>query len=136
MAVGRYYDQIMPMLKLVMSNATGEKENRLRGKAFECISLLGTAVGKEKFYNDAKEAMQAMYATTTDADDVQKDYIKEASERICKALGESFKEFLPPLLQMIYKKLDLKQLAEGGVGAVVSAGAEDEEVIAVTAGDG
>merc|ERR1719252_364570 len=57
----QYYDQVMPMLKHFVLNATGEKENRLRGKAFECMSLLGIAVGKEKFKADAQEALTEMF---------------------------------------------------------------------------
>merc|ERR1719230_243140 len=58
-----YYDQIMPMLKQFVMTATGEKENRLRGKAFECMSLLGIAVGKDRFLPDAKEAIAEMMKT-------------------------------------------------------------------------
>merc|ERR1719210_2105051 len=80
----RYYDGIMPMLKQFVMHATSEKEHRLRGKSFECMSLLGIAVGKEKFLPDAKEAIAEMMKTTLGADDVQREYIKEASERICQ----------------------------------------------------
>jgi len=43
-----YYDGMMPLLKQFIMQATGEKQRRLRGKSFECMSLLGIAVGKEK----------------------------------------------------------------------------------------
>ncbi len=33
----------------------------LRGKAFECMSLLGMAVGKKNFINDAIEVMGVNY---------------------------------------------------------------------------
>ena len=45
----------------------------MRGKSFECMSLLGIAVGKEKFLNDAKEAISAMMNTQVEADDVQRE---------------------------------------------------------------
>jgi hypothetical protein len=35
----------------------------LKGKAMECISLIGVAVGKEKFYQDAKEIMDILIKT-------------------------------------------------------------------------
>merc|ERR1719367_286329 len=72
----QYYDTIMPLLKRLVLNATGEKENRLRGKAFECMSLLGIAVGKEKFLPDAQEAVAEMLKMPVEADDVQREYIK------------------------------------------------------------
>jgi len=104
-----YYDAIMPILKQLVMCATGEKESRLRGKAFECMSLLGIAVGKEKFLPDAKEAVQEMLKTPNEADDLQREYIKEASERICKCLKQDFAFFLPHLLPGIYKNLRLDE---------------------------
>jgi AcrR family transcriptional regulator len=106
-----YYDAIMPLLKELVLKATGEKENRLRGKAFECMSLLGIAVGKEKFAADAKEAVEAMIQTQNQnqADDLQREYIKQASERICTCLKQDFHFFLPALLPGIYKNLKLEE---------------------------
>jgi len=50
-----FYDSFMPFLKQVLVNANGKEYRMLRGKAMECITLIGVAVGKEKFYADAKE---------------------------------------------------------------------------------
>merc|ERR1719160_1321936 len=66
----QYYDKVMPMLKHFVMNATGEKENRLRGKAFECMSLLGIAVGKERFKDDARQALSVMFQVKCADDDV------------------------------------------------------------------
>ena len=52
-----YYDQFMPSLKFIVQNATSKDLRLLRGKAIECISLVGLAVGKEKFMQDASEIM-------------------------------------------------------------------------------
>ncbi len=46
-----YYDLFMPILKDILMLAKGEEQTMLRGKAMECISLIGIAVGKEKFRN-------------------------------------------------------------------------------------
>lgn len=131
----RYYDNIMPMLKKFVMTATGEKESRLRGKSFECMSLLGIAVGKERFLPDAREAIAAMMNTQTEADDVQKEYIKEASERICQCLQKDFAPFLPNLLPSIFKKLRLQDLDEQP-----SAQPDDEDdedaYVQVSTGDG
>merc|ERR1719282_1550081 len=101
----QYYDGIMPMLKQLVIHATGEKENRLRGKAFECMSLLGIAVGKEKFLPDAQQAVAEMLKTPIQADDLQREYIKEASERICKCLKSDFAPFLPHLLPGLFRQM-------------------------------
>lgn len=56
-----YYGQVMPVLKQIIAMPAGDdKAKVLRGKAFECVSLVGEAVGKETFLADAHEVMQAM----------------------------------------------------------------------------
>merc|ERR1719188_208350 len=129
----QYYDGIMPLLKQLVMNAKGEKENRLRGKAFECMSLLGLAVGKEKFLPDAKEAVAAMLQTPLEADDLQREYIKEASERICKCLKADFAPFLPHLLPGLFKALTIEA---DDASAKPGADDDDDEFITVTTGDG
>jgi hypothetical protein len=50
-----YYDAVMPYLKAILVNATDKSNRMLRAKAIECVSLVGMAVGKEKFGQDAKQ---------------------------------------------------------------------------------
>lgn len=45
----------MPYLKAILVNATDKSNRMLRAKAMECISLVGMAVGKDKFKEDAKQ---------------------------------------------------------------------------------
>lgn len=133
----RYYDGIMPMLKQFIIHCKGEKENRLRGKSFECMSLLGIAVGKEKFKADASEAISEMMKTPLEADDVQREYIKEASERICQCLKEDFAPFLPNLLVGIFKSLSLDELNEGSQPQDASVADDDDDAyIQVSTGEG
>ena len=56
----RYYDTVMPMLKNVLYNASSKAEQLLRAKSLECVSLVGMAVGKERFRTDAQEVMAFM----------------------------------------------------------------------------
>lgn len=51
----KYYDAVMPYLKTILVNATDKSNRMLRAKAMECISLVGMAVGKEIFREDAKQ---------------------------------------------------------------------------------
>lgn len=51
----KYYDAVMPYLKAILVNANDKSNRMLRAKAMECISLVGMAVGKEKFRDDAKQ---------------------------------------------------------------------------------
>ena len=56
----RYYDTVMPMLKSVLYGASSKAEQLLRAKSLECVSLVGMAVGKERFRADAQEVMAFM----------------------------------------------------------------------------
>ena len=47
----------MPYLKAILLNANDKSNCMLRAKAMECISLVGMAVGKEKFREDAKQVV-------------------------------------------------------------------------------
>eukprot|EP00397_Hematodinium_sp_SG-2012_P004914 GEMP01004929.1.p1 GENE.GEMP01004929.1~~GEMP01004929.1.p1 ORF type:complete len:691 (+),score=120.12 GEMP01004929.1:1436-3508(+) len=104
---GQYYGRCLHILKDCIVNCSGPKESRLRGKAFECMSLLGHAVEPERFRVDAHEVLGVMCKTYQDLDsaNIQKDYIKEAMERVCRILKADFSPYLkfvvPPLLDAI-----------------------------------
>ncbi|KAF6162550.1 hypothetical protein GIB67_003096 [Kingdonia uniflora] len=51
----KYYDVVMPYLKAILVNVTDKYNRMLCVKSKECISLVGMAVGKEKFRDDAKQ---------------------------------------------------------------------------------
>ena len=51
----KYYDAVMPYLKTILIGANDKQNRMLRAKSMECISLVGMAVGKDKFREDAKQ---------------------------------------------------------------------------------
>ncbi len=53
-----YYDHVMPLLRGILSSGVSREEALLRAKALECISLVGMAVGKERFREDAHRVME------------------------------------------------------------------------------
>lgn len=53
----KYYDAVMPYLKAILVNASDKSNRMLRAKSMECISLVGMAVGKDKFKEDAKQVI-------------------------------------------------------------------------------
>lgn len=63
----------MPSLKHIVENAVQKELRLLRGKTIECISLIGLAVGKEKFMQDASDVMQLLLKTQTDFNDMEDD---------------------------------------------------------------
>lgn len=71
----------MPYLKAILVNATDKSNRMLRAKAMECISLVGMAVGKEKFRNDAKQVIS--FVTKPVMHHVPKSQIKGCSTYSC-----------------------------------------------------
>lgn len=102
----------MPFLKNILGNANSQEYRVLKGKAMECISLIGmykvftwylhpigVAVGKEKFYQDAKDVMELMVKAQSmfyfieyiyvlgghlEPDDPQVSFLLQAWARICR----------------------------------------------------
>jgi len=93
----KYYDAIMPFLKRILST-TDKNFKKMRGRAMECATLIGVAVGKEKFRSDAKDIMQYLAetpVTSLEPDDPQISFILQAWTRMCTSLGEEFVPYLP-----------------------------------------
>uniref|UniRef100_H2YPJ6 Importin N-terminal domain-containing protein n=1 Tax=Ciona savignyi TaxID=51511 RepID=H2YPJ6_CIOSA len=108
-----FYDRFMPSLKYIMANATSNELRMLRGKTIECISLIGLAVGSEKFMPDAEEIMQQLLATQANIeswedDDPQISYMISAWTRICKLLGQKFVQYLPVVMGPLMKAASIK----------------------------
>eukprot|EP00960_Hanusia_phi_P047379 758377-Hanusia_phi.AAC.3 len=108
-----FYGGIMPVLKDILRNCVHKDQRMLRGKAMECISLIGIAVGKEVFIADAKEVIDQFLNTQTaalDPDDPQISYLLQVWGRLAKALKHDFIPYLnvvmPPLLNSAGIKAD------------------------------
>ncbi|VDN02262.1 unnamed protein product [Thelazia callipaeda] len=108
-----FYDSLMPPLKYILQNSNVNELNTLRGKTVECISLIGLAVGREKFGKDAKDIMQILLANqvqleqATD-DDPEVAYMISAWARICKVLGEEFAPYLPLVMPSVLQVAAVK----------------------------
>jgi len=110
---GAYYDRFVPGLKNIIQNANTQELRLLRGKTIECISLIGLAVGSEKFTADAAEVMEMLLKTQTGDneltdDDPQMSYMISAWARICKILGPGFAPYLPLVMGPIMKTASMK----------------------------
>ncbi|XP_078613606.1 importin-5-like isoform X1 [Branchiostoma floridae x Branchiostoma japonicum] len=110
-----YYDRFMPSLKLLMQSANSKELRLLRGKTIECISLIGLAVGTQKFMQDAADVMQMLLATQTDSqaqemddDDPQMSFMISAWARMCKLLGKQFQQYLPVVMGPLLKAAAIK----------------------------
>ncbi|KAJ6974900.1 uncharacterized protein [Populus alba] len=110
----KYYDAVMPYLKAILINANDKSNRMLRAKSMECISLVGMAVGKDKFRDDAKQVMDVLMSlqgSQMEADDLTTSYMLQAWARLCKCLGQDFLPYMsvvmPPLLQSAQLKPDV-----------------------------
>jgi hypothetical protein len=111
----KYYDTCVPLLREILDKANDRSYQMMRAKALECISLVGMAVGKERFGNDAGAIMQYMQNVQNsglDPDDPFSSYMLQAGARICTALGQDFIPYLPvvmpPMLQVAGAKTDFQ----------------------------
>lgn len=93
---GPYYSKFVPFLKGIVHNAHAKELRQIRGRAFETLSIIGLAVGKEMFSRDAVEILQEMRTPTSgDSDDPQTAFIEVAFGRFSEILGPDFEQFLP-----------------------------------------
>ena len=106
-----YYASFIPGLKGILRGPPAKETRMLRGKAMECISLIGVAVGKEAFGSDAKEVMdlilQSQASEALEADDPQVAFMLQACGRICKCLGEHFQPYLPMVLPPLLRSAQI-----------------------------
>ena len=59
-AFAPYYASFMPGIKEIMLGATAVHMSDLRGKAMECVGLIGEAVSDDVFASDALEVMHIL----------------------------------------------------------------------------
>jgi hypothetical protein len=133
----KYYDTFMPSLKQVLAEHPVENKDfrMLRGKTFECISIIGVAVGKQKFGPDALQVMEAMTIAQQhklEDDDPQRSYMLQAWARICKCLGQDFVPFLDHVMPSLLEACASQavRLADGGDDDTIQID-EEEEALAV-----
>lgn len=107
----KYYDTVMPLLLSILSGANDKAHRLLRGKALECVSLVGMAVGRDRFREDAARVLQwlqALQASEMDADDPTLGYMLQAGARLCKCLGQEFLPYLPIVMPPLIKSATLE----------------------------
>ncbi|PON98072.1 Coatomer beta subunit [Trema orientale] len=136
----KYYDAVMPYLKTILLNATDKSNRMLRAKSMECISLVGMAVGKDKFRDDAKQVMDVLMSlqgSQLETDDPTTSYMLQAWARLCKCLGQDFLPYMsvvmPPLLQSAQLKPDVTITSADSDNEIEDS--DDESMETITLGD-
>lgn len=128
-----YYEHIMPAIKQIISSCVSKEERTLRGKAIECISIIGLSVGEEQFAADGMEGMNALlylFKSGLEDDDPVKDYLQEALGRMCKALHKTFAQYLPTLVGPMLEVLQTKPVV------IEDEDEEDEDMTMVMVSEG
>ncbi|KAL8008700.1 putative importin beta family [Plasmopara halstedii] len=117
----RYYDIFIPLAKEVLTNAHGKEYALLRGKSMESIALIGQAVGKERFVNDAREIMEILIRvrSSEELEGPEVQYVAQSCVRIGGILKEDFVPYLPHVIPALIKQakiqpdIQLFDIAEG-----------------------
>eukprot|EP00049_Salpingoeca_infusionum_P017995 m.355304 g.355304 ORF g.355304 m.355304 type:complete len:1120 (+) comp17218_c0_seq1:309-3668(+) len=101
-----YYDTCMPAMMQILREYVSDELKALRAKTFECVTLMGLSVGKEKFKADGQEIMQLMLSTgaaTMQTADANASFIMSSFTRMAQVLKEDFHPYVdqvvPPLLE-------------------------------------
>ncbi|XP_024975878.1 importin-5-like [Cynara cardunculus var. scolymus] len=136
----KYYDAVMPYLKTILVNAMDKANRMLRAKSMECISLVGMAVGKDKFKDDAKQVMDVLMllqGSQLETDDPTISYMLQAWARLCKCLGQDFLPYMnvvmPPLLHSAQLKPDVTITSADSDADIDES--DDESIETITLGD-
>ncbi|KAG8795725.1 hypothetical protein FRC12_010569 [Ceratobasidium sp. 428] len=109
-----YYPSIMPLLMQALRSPATPETRVLHCKAMECAGLIGIAVGREIFQQDAEELIKLLLQVQerpTSDDDNTPMYLQQTWSKICQALGDAFEPYLkfvmPPLLKSAGIKPDI-----------------------------
>ena len=106
-----YYEHFIPLFKDILAHTEEEQYHDLRSKTIDTFSLIGAAVGKEKFLNDARDFMEAWGATRLGAYGANE--LREtsifAAGRICNVLGTDFMPFLPVVLPSLLETASINE---------------------------
>ena len=108
-----YYDRFMPCLKYIIQNAVTDELKTLRGKTIECVSLIGLAVGADKFLPDAEQVMELLMKVLQGEgelkdDDPQTSYLISAWAYFCKIMGKFVQTNLSKIRDSFYFVSDKK----------------------------
>ncbi|XP_070044634.1 uncharacterized protein [Nicotiana tomentosiformis] len=105
------YDTVMPHLRTVLRNAHLNSNLILRARAMECISVVGMAVGKEKFKDDVEQVMEVLMSLQglqAKVDDPTTKYMLGACTRICKCMGQDFLPYMSVIMPFLIKCAELE----------------------------
>lgn len=130
----QFYDIFMPFVRSIVHTPVSQEFRLLRGRAIECMTILGQSVPRESFIGEARELADLLLAQESsgiDSDDPQRPFIWHAWGRIAKVLGEEFKPYLkavlPSLLECSSEDMHVERVAVNDEGDVEGDDDDDED---------
>ena len=139
-----YYPRVAPLIKHVIIEAKGKEHAMLRARAMESLTMIGMAMKREMFREDAIHLMHIFLTIMQGGegggeggagagggveggekgrmglavDDVSEQFMLQAWTRICTVLGEEFAPMLDRLLPLIFaaasQRIDVVIRSEAG----------------------
>ncbi|XP_009596016.1 uncharacterized protein [Nicotiana tomentosiformis] len=107
-----YYDTVMPQLKAFLRNADLKSDFILLARAIECMSCVGSAVGREKFREDAEQVIKvimiSLQGIQAKGDDSPTEYLLRACAAICDCLGQDFLPYIHKVMPFIIQYAQLE----------------------------
>eukprot|EP00923_Selenidium_pygospionis_P007415 GHVN01012702.1.p1 GENE.GHVN01012702.1~~GHVN01012702.1.p1 ORF type:complete len:1220 (+),score=250.88 GHVN01012702.1:149-3808(+) len=100
----QHYDVVVPLMKELTDKCVSKEERNCRGRAIECLSIIGLSVGYEAFADDGNHVIQAILSLRKagfEADNTVKEYAHEALRRLCRTFKTNFLVYVPVLLPQI-----------------------------------
>ncbi|KAJ6236712.1 karyopherin (importin) beta 3 [Anaeramoeba flamelloides] len=106
-----YYDVLMPMIKEAIKKTDKENQRLLRGKLFECATIIGNSCGIEKFEKDGHEIMEftlKLFNQGLKNDDPQIDHIFYSWSRISATLKDKFVDYLQYVIEPLINQASVE----------------------------
>ncbi|WVQ81844.1 hypothetical protein IAT38_003971 [Cryptococcus sp. DSM 104549] len=128
-----YYRDVMDLSLHVLTSTNGDdkKLRKLQGRAMECASMTGMAVGAKEFGMDAvklAEILMVIQNQVTEPDDSRANSLMETWSSMCRSLGGAFEPFLAHVVPPVLKAAAYKPPRPVGVGAVPSLSSGDGNI--------
>ncbi|ETO32691.1 hypothetical protein RFI_04424 [Reticulomyxa filosa] len=106
-----YYARFMKIIMEILMNSNHESTQAVRGRAMECIGLMGQAVGPDRFKKDAHQLMKLllpMRRSLQEAkDNTAYNSLNQLFARICQAIEEEFVQYFPQVIPHLLKSASI-----------------------------
>ena len=117
-----YYERMMPLMMNILTN--NMLDAMLRGKAMECIGMIGESVGNARFGEDAHKLMKVLLplrdqllkaknansggSNTSSDDSTAYNYLNQLFARISRCIGDSFIQYFPSVIPHILESAKIE----------------------------